>query len=61
MKIEVCDICHKLVGEFNRTEVMLKDYNGVTFDFFGMVNREKRKWKGIICDSCLKTLRGEKE
>lgn len=60
MKIEVCDICRKSVGEFNRTEVILKDYNGATFDF-GMIHRAKRKWKGIICESCLAMLRGEKE
>lgn len=58
MKIDVCDICHKPVGEFDRTEVKLMDYNGMTFDF-GMAHREKRKWKGIICDKCLALLRGE--
>jgi hypothetical protein len=60
MKIEVCDICNKPVGEFDFTEVTIKDYNGMTFDF-GMVFREKRKWRGIICDRCLAALRGEEE
>lgn len=58
MKVEVCDICHKEVGEFNRTEVIIKDYNGMIFDF-GMTHREKRKWKGVICDRCLSMLRNE--
>lgn len=56
MKIEVCDLCEKKLGELNRTEVIIKDYKGMTFE-----NRtafqEKRKFKAVICDDCLSLLR----
>ena len=56
MKVELCDLCEKRVSELNSTKVIIKDYNGVSFDF-GTAFPSKRKFKGIICDDCLKLLR----
>lgn len=52
-----CDICQQEVSEINSTEITLKDYNGMTFDNAWFP--EKRKWKGIICEKCLKEFRNQ--
>ena len=56
MKIEICDLCEKKLGELNRTEVIIKDYKGMTFEY-GVAHQVKRKFKGTICDDCLTLLR----
>ena len=56
MKVELCDLCEKRVNDFNCTKVIIKDYNGITFDIGG-VFPSKRKFEGIICDDCLKLLK----
>ena len=56
MKIEVCDLCEKKLGELNRTEVIIKDYKGMTF-MCRTALPEKRKFKAVICDNCLNLLR----
>ena len=59
MKIKVCDLCHIPVNDLNKTEVIIKDYKGVSFGPFGVgTYPEKRKMKGVICDDCLNKLRG---
>lgn len=56
MRIEICDLCRRPVSEFDYTEVTIKDYKGVTADQGGFFPA-KRKFKGVICDDCLKLLR----
>ena len=57
MKIEVCDICQKRVSEYNSIEVSIKDYKGWYVDDHGYIHRDKRKFKGAICEQCLAILR----
>ena len=59
MIIEVCDLCKKEVKESNKTEVIIKDYKGVWVDGMGYRQPAKRKYKAVICDNCLRALRGE--
>lgn len=59
MVIELCDLCGDRVYELNKTEVIIKDYKGVDFDFC-MVFPAKRKFKGVICDDCLRLLKEKK-
>ena len=59
MFIEVCDLCKKEVGESNKTEVIIKDHKGLMWDGFGYMRGAKRKYKAVICDDCLRILRGE--
>lgn len=61
MFIEVCDLCKKEVEESNKIEVTIKDYKGVWVDGMGYRQPAKRKYKAVICDNCLKILRGESE
>lgn len=56
MKVEICDLCKKVVNELDYTKVIIKDYKGITFDF-GMAFPDKRKFEGVICDDCLSLLR----
>lgn len=56
MKVELCDLCEKRVNDFNCTKVIIKDYNGITFDTVGAFP-SKRRFEGVICDDCLKLLR----
>lgn len=56
MIIEVCDLCKKPVYDLDKTEVIVKDYKGSTFEF-GFVFPAKRRFKGVICDDCLELLR----
>lgn len=60
MIIEVCDLCNNRVHELNKTEVIIKDYKGLTFDF-NMAFPARRRFKGLICDECLNLLRHKKE
>ena len=41
MKIEVCDLCHIPVNDLNKTEIIIKDYKGVSFGPFGVVKNGK--------------------
>ena len=59
MIIEVCDLCKKEVNDENKTEVIIKDYKGVWVDGMGYAQPAKRKYKAVICDDCLRTLKGE--
>lgn len=62
MNIEVCDICHQPVNDYNKTEVIIKDHKGFAIDFeYGFTYSTHRKFKGVICDDCLDLLRGEGE
>ena len=56
MKVELCDFCEKRVNGLNSTKVIIQDYNGITFDIGGAFPC-KRKFKGVICDDCLKLLK----
>lgn len=56
MVIEVCDLCKHPVSSVNKTEVIIQDFKGMTFELDG-VFPAKRKFKGVICDKCLDTLR----
>lgn len=60
MLIEVCNLCNRKVSDFNKTEVIIKDHNGVEFDL-GYIFRAKRRFKGVICDDCLELLRGSEK
>lgn len=59
MKIEVCDLCNKRVHDMNKTEVIIKDHKGVSFDF-NTALPAKRQFKGVICDDCLRLLKEKK-
>lgn len=54
MTIELCDLCNKCVHDFNKTVVTIEDHKGVDFDFWLPA---KRKFKGVICDECLRLLK----
>jgi hypothetical protein len=56
MLIEVCDICKRPVNTINKTEVIIQDFKGMTFELDG-VFPAKRKFKGVICNKCLDLLR----
>lgn len=58
MIIEVCNLCKNEICNYNKTEVIIKDYKGLEFDGCGYPQRGKRKFKGVICDDCLNKLRG---
>lgn len=47
MQIEVCDLCERRVNNLNSTKVIIKDCKFPT----------SRKFKGVICDNCLKLLK----
>ena len=59
MKIEVCDLCGRKVDEYNRTKVIIKDYNGRMYDGTNAF-LAKRKFSGVICDDCLELLKERK-
>ena len=59
MLIEVCDLCGKEVKELNKTEVIIKDHKGVEMGCYGFPMPAKRKYKAVICDNCLKAIKGE--
>lgn len=56
MRIEVCDLCHSRVYEGKKTEVIIKDCKSITIDSYG-ISCSKRRFRGVICDECLKLLR----
>lgn len=58
MKIEICDLCGKKIDEYKHTKVIIKERNGKKYDVFGIL--VERKFKGVICDDCLKLLKDKK-
>ena len=61
MTIEVCDLCNERVYGLNKTEIIIKDNKGLSFDDYGCAWPSKRKYKAIICDDCLHMLKKNKE
>ena len=56
MRVEICDLCHKRVFDTIKTTVTIEDYKGMSIEF-GHAFPAKRKFKGVICDECLRRLR----
>ena len=54
MTIELCDLCNKRVRDLNKTVVTIEDRRGIDFEFLFPA---KRKFKGVICDECLRLLK----
>jgi hypothetical protein len=61
MTVELCDLCQKRVGILDKTEVVIKDHKGLHIDEWGHAWPDKRKFKAVICDDCLKLLKGNKK
>ena len=61
MTVELCDLCSERVNDWNKTEVIIKDHKGLSFDEWGNAWPCKRKFKGVICDDCLKFLKARRK
>lgn len=60
MKIEICDVCRKPFEKGDTiVRIKIKKIMPIFSYMKGEYNKETFKWKGAICQDCIKKLRGE--